>query len=66
MYKYCLYNIEGYDLSVLFNNGVCSKKMLLLNVNNIGQNMGGVICRHTDCDTANVLVSLKGFIYQTD
>ena len=36
-----LTNILAEDnLDVLFNTGLCSKKVLLLNVNNIGQNMG--------------------------
>ena len=48
------------------------QKVLHLNVNNIGQNMGEEIYSHTQINrlwhyqTTNVLVPRKGYLYQTD
>ena len=45
---YSLTNILAEDnLGVLFNNGVCNKKVHLLNVNSIGQNIGEEIYSNT-------------------
>ena len=45
---YSLTNILTEDnLDVLFNTGLCNKKVLLLNVNYIGQSMGEEIYSHT-------------------
>ena len=61
------------NLGVLFNNSV-RMQLKVLNVNNIGQNMGEEIysihCL-TDCETTNVpmcyvLVPRKGCSFQTD
>ena len=60
------------NLGVLSNNGVCKKKVQLLNVDSIGQNMREEIYSNTlfnrlwHYQCADVLVPRKGYSYQTD